>query len=220
MKDFLLRHGLKICIAIALLLLVVVVFLPAPSEGNTFARVWTIEEVRETYNTPDKLGAFIGRQFDTIRGINLVSPEEVLRTKEGNCKSLANFVKTILEPLGYDCQIMLDVRSYSYVPHTVCVVKDGGKYWIFSGVQYRERKRLPESLKGIMYMAKLKTLEEHEKEFQENYISPDELRRKPCGIACPECGAELLADYTTVLTSNPPQTPVYCPKCGWKGSIH
>ena len=62
------------------------------------------------------------------------------------------------------------------------------------------------------------TLEEHEQSFWENYgpITTS----SPCGIKCPKCGAELQANYSISLTSNPPQTPVYCPKCKWSGSIH
>lgn len=67
---------------------------------------------------------------------------------------------------------------------------------------------------------KLKSLEDHEKEFWKNYNSTSGSTAVPCGIACPECNAELLADYTISLTSNPPQTPVHCPKCPYKGSIH
>lgn len=64
---------------------------------------------------------------------------------------------------------------------------------------------------------KLKSIEEHN---SEKFRAFEILNSgTPCGVACPECGAELLADYTISLTSNPPQTPVRCPKCGWNGSI-
>lgn len=69
-------------------------------------------------------------------------------------------------------------------------------------------------------LKKLKSLEEHEKKFWEKYKFAADNAMKPCGIACPKCNTELLADYTIQFTSNPPQTPVRCPKCGYRGSIH
>ena len=38
------------------------------------------------------------------------------------------------------------------------------------------------------------------------------------GIACPTCDAELLDDLTCILTSNPPQVPIFCKVCGYHGS--
>lgn len=43
-------------------------------------------------------------------------------------------------------------------------------------------------------------------------------RYKKCGIACPECGEELLMDTMVVLTTYPPQRGFHCPKCDWKGT--
>lgn len=38
------------------------------------------------------------------------------------------------------------------------------------------------------------------------------------GIACPECGKELVDSQPNAeLTSYPPQKNVKCPSCGWKG---
>jgi predicted RNA-binding Zn-ribbon protein involved in translation (DUF1610 family) len=39
------------------------------------------------------------------------------------------------------------------------------------------------------------------------------------GVACPHCGEELLVDLTAVLTSNPPKSHAWCPKCGWRGYL-
>ena len=66
----------------------------------------------------------------------------------------------------------------------------------------------------------LKSLKDHEKDFWERFNFIADSKETPCGIACPKCNAELMANYTIMLTSNPPQTPVYCPKCGYRGSIH
>lgn len=42
---------------------------------------------------------------------------------------------------------------------------------------------------------------------------------RPNGITCPTCGAELVdSDPTLCLTSDPPQTKVYCNSCGYSGS--
>jgi hypothetical protein len=44
------------------------------------------------------------------------------------------------------------------------------------------------------------------------------LINQPNGIACPDCGAELHdEDPNFILTSNPPQTRVKCPKCDYIG---
>jgi len=63
----------------------------------------------------------------------------------------------------------------------------------------------------------MKSLTDHNREALERFNRPPELRN---GIACPKCGAELRDDWTRVLTSEPPQTPVFCsaPGCGFKGS--
>lgn len=38
------------------------------------------------------------------------------------------------------------------------------------------------------------------------------------GIACPECGVELFDKIGVILTSMPPQYPVFCKACGYRGS--
>ncbi len=50
----------------------------------------------------------------------------------------------------------------------------------------------------------------------------DEMRKlqepHPNGIKCPQCGNELWdTNPMIVLTSNPPQKNIHCPKCGYKG---
>jgi DNA-directed RNA polymerase subunit RPC12/RpoP len=38
------------------------------------------------------------------------------------------------------------------------------------------------------------------------------------GIACPECGGELVdSEPNTTLTSNPPQKRIHCPACSYSG---
>jgi len=64
----------------------------------------------------------------------------------------------------------------------------------------------------------MKTIKEHEKEFWKRYKKPE--KESLSGVACPECGEELLVDNTKVLASYPPQREVKCPKCGYFGSIH
>lgn len=66
-------------------------------------------------------------------------------------------------------------------------------------------------------MSKLKTIEEHNDEIfktYENFSKPS-----PSGIACPNCGAELLIDRTLTYTSYPPQQSVNCPECDYQGTV-
>lgn len=37
---------------------------------------------------------------------------------------------------------------------------------------------------------------------------------KGSGVACSQCGTELLFAGNTIKLSHPPQRKVYCPKCG------
>ena len=70
----------------------------------------------------------------------------------------------------------------------------------------------------------LKTLEEHN---QERRLAHRDIEIRgephPNGIACPECGKELLDTIPSevlsseVLSSNPLQKNVRCPACGWWG---
>ena len=62
----------------------------------------------------------------------------------------------------------------------------------------------------------LKTLEEHNKEAREKYSKRQE--SQPNGIACPECGGELVDDDSGMsLMSNPPQKNVICLCGGYRG---
>lgn len=41
---------------------------------------------------------------------------------------------------------------------------------------------------------------------------------QPNGIACPDCGKELVDPHPShVLACNPPKTDVTCPSCGYRG---
>ena len=65
-------------------------------------------------------------------------------------------------------------------------------------------------------MADLISLEEHNKKHGVlyDYTSP---RRN--GIACPECGCELLdSNPSNMLLSNPPQFQVHCSSCDYHGT--
>ena len=43
-------------------------------------------------------------------------------------------------------------------------------------------------------------------------------RYRKCGVACPQCGEELLIDTMIVLTSYPPKHGYHCEKCDWHGT--
>jgi len=138
MKDFS-GYGIWIFLGVIIALLLTAIFVTPADAGIFSPRIWTVEEVRETYNTPPKLGEFIRRQFVSMRYIGMRLPEEVLEAKGGNCKSIANFVKVILEP-RYPCKIDADIRDTGYGrSHCVCAVKDGDKVWVFSGTDYKRK---------------------------------------------------------------------------------
>jgi DNA-directed RNA polymerase subunit RPC12/RpoP len=40
--------------------------------------------------------------------------------------------------------------------------------------------------------------------------------KKGNGVECPNCGEELVDSDNYILTSNPPQRNVHCPKCNFK----
>lgn len=67
-------------------------------------------------------------------------------------------------------------------------------------------------------MTKLKSLQKHNED-NFNYLQQlNDNSPIPNGIACPKCGEELLdSTPNIVLTSNPPQYNVNCPKCGYRG---
>lgn len=62
----------------------------------------------------------------------------------------------------------------------------------------------------------LKTLNQHNQEAQKGWA--ETLRLKRNGIACPQCGAEMLdSSSMTMLMSFPPQKNVHCAACGYSG---
>lgn len=66
----------------------------------------------------------------------------------------------------------------------------------------------------------MKTLTEHNQEMHEAHHKAVEEYGKPKlnGIACPECGAELMDSTPHItLTSNPPQKNVKCSVCDYVG---
>jgi hypothetical protein len=68
-----------------------------------------------------------------------------------------------------------------------------------------------------MAQKKLKTLDEHNSKGWFNQVNMFSNEPKPNGIACPECGSELMdSNPMSFLTSNPPQKNVHC-NCGYKG---
>ncbi len=63
---------------------------------------------------------------------------------------------------------------------------------------------------------RLISLEDHERSFWERHNAPKHYFN---GLECPKCGKELEDNPNIVLTSYPPQTPIFC-ECGFKGSRH
>jgi hypothetical protein len=64
---------------------------------------------------------------------------------------------------------------------------------------------------------KLKTLEEHDSEAWSTQVNMFSNQPKPNGIACPECGGELMDTNPMVTyTSYPARKSVHC-DCGYKG---
>lgn len=65
-------------------------------------------------------------------------------------------------------------------------------------------------------MTDLKSLDDHNRQRLADAIASRKPR--PNGIACPQCGAELLdSDPSACLTSNPPKTYVHCDACEYRG---
>lgn len=64
----------------------------------------------------------------------------------------------------------------------------------------------------------MKTLNEHNSERRSSHMSMNSNEPRPNGIACPECGKELLDSnpYST-LASWPPQKDVKCSECDYTG---
>lgn len=64
----------------------------------------------------------------------------------------------------------------------------------------------------------METLDDYNRRRRQEQRYADSSQPKPNGIACPECGSEMLDTQPNVtLTSNPPQKNVHCPKCGYAG---
>jgi predicted RNA-binding Zn-ribbon protein involved in translation (DUF1610 family) len=65
-------------------------------------------------------------------------------------------------------------------------------------------------------MKKLKTLEAHNAAARQAYAQSAAAHKN--GIACPDCGAELVDPSPNItLTSNPPMKATKCLACGYKG---
>jgi len=65
---------------------------------------------------------------------------------------------------------------------------------------------------------KLKSLEEYEQEKWKEIYSQS--KNNGTGIACPQCGDELIESMpVTLLCSDPPRKSVKCEVCNFNGSI-
>jgi len=63
----------------------------------------------------------------------------------------------------------------------------------------------------------MKDLDQHNKE-RYAQIAKERETESFTGIACPKCGTEMInPSPNMVLTSNPPQINVLCPKCDHRG---
>lgn len=64
----------------------------------------------------------------------------------------------------------------------------------------------------------LKSLKEHEEGRRESYERRADRRMVPNGIACPQCGSELVdVDRSVQLMSNPPRYNTVCTACDYSG---
>ena len=65
----------------------------------------------------------------------------------------------------------------------------------------------------------LKSLSDHNHEKQAQWQWQSIVNSRPNGIACPECGEELLdTNPDTMLLSAPPQFRVHCSSCAYTGT--
>jgi len=63
----------------------------------------------------------------------------------------------------------------------------------------------------------MKTLEDHNRERGEIHNEANSKKPVKNGIACPNCGDELLdSSPMNLLLSNPPKKDVHCDSCGFK----
>lgn len=63
----------------------------------------------------------------------------------------------------------------------------------------------------------LKSLEDNEREAMERWSRMQPQLQQPNGIACPECGNELVEHRSARLASNPPKYATRCLLCGYTG---
>ena len=64
----------------------------------------------------------------------------------------------------------------------------------------------------------LRSLDEHN-ELRQKLWGPLNESPVPNGIACPQCGEELVDNSPMgILNSYPTKTGIKCPKCGYKGT--
>lgn len=67
----------------------------------------------------------------------------------------------------------------------------------------------------------LKSIEEHNKEKLDK--NRNKVQKPKTGIACPQCGSELVEDQVgpmnTILPTHPPKKPVKCEDCGYATSV-
>lgn len=65
---------------------------------------------------------------------------------------------------------------------------------------------------------KLISLGEHNHRQSDLHYILNSNEPRPNGIACPECGEEMMdSDPMSTLTSDPPQKNVHCPGCNYHG---
>ena len=64
----------------------------------------------------------------------------------------------------------------------------------------------------------LESLEDFNRKRRDAYQIRNDNAPRPNGIACPDCGAELLdTSPDRMLMSKPPQKNVHCPACCYRG---
>jgi predicted RNA-binding Zn-ribbon protein involved in translation (DUF1610 family) len=86
---------------------------------------------------------------------------------------------------------------------------------LFEAYKKKKEKDLLDELEDD---EELESLEDHNKRRSESFKSFSDHPHKN-GVACPECGAELIDTCPNmVLTSHPPQKKVACPECGYTGT--
>ncbi len=64
----------------------------------------------------------------------------------------------------------------------------------------------------------MKTLKEHW-DLRNQMHQMNRNKESLTDIKCPDCGEALYADFTMILTSDPPCYNAWCKKCKWRGHI-